>query len=156
MNVIDLGQHWLRWWLGAWRHQAINWTSIDLSSVESSDIYLSNFTKSSITEINLKISSLKFHSNLLGANELTVILQLTDCCVFEWWIPICVVISFSLYWCVCMPAGMGFVAYWRTHMLPDVHTRKYWLRIQNEYDVGRVNSLAPGRCWWILDKQFSN
>ena len=28
---IDLGQHWLRWWLVAWRHQAITWTNVDLS-----------------------------------------------------------------------------------------------------------------------------
>ena len=24
----DLGQHWLRWWLVAWCHQAITWTSV--------------------------------------------------------------------------------------------------------------------------------
>ena len=36
----DLGQHWLRKWLVAWRHQAITWTSVDLSSVRSSDIQL--------------------------------------------------------------------------------------------------------------------
>ena len=36
----DLGQHWLRQWLVAWRHQAITWTSFDLSSVRSSDIQL--------------------------------------------------------------------------------------------------------------------
>ena len=28
---IDLGQHWLREWLGAWRHQAITQTKVDLS-----------------------------------------------------------------------------------------------------------------------------
>ena len=28
---IDLGQHWLRLWLGAWRHQAITWTNIYFS-----------------------------------------------------------------------------------------------------------------------------
>ena len=36
----DLGQHWLRWWFVAWRHQAITSTSVDLSSVRSSDIQL--------------------------------------------------------------------------------------------------------------------
>ena len=36
----DLGQHWLRWWLVAWRHQVITWTNDDLSSVSSSDIDL--------------------------------------------------------------------------------------------------------------------
>ena len=29
---IELGQHWLRYWLVAWRHQAITWTKVDLSS----------------------------------------------------------------------------------------------------------------------------
>ena len=28
---IELGQHWLRQWLVAWRHQAITWTNVDLS-----------------------------------------------------------------------------------------------------------------------------
>ena len=32
---IDLGQYWLRWWLDAWRHQAINSTNVDLSLVSS-------------------------------------------------------------------------------------------------------------------------
>ena len=30
---IGLGEHWLRWWLAAWRHQAITWTNVDLSSL---------------------------------------------------------------------------------------------------------------------------
>ena len=29
---IDLGQHWLAYWLVAWQHQAITWTNVDLSS----------------------------------------------------------------------------------------------------------------------------
>ena len=36
----DIGQHWLRLLLVAWRHQAITWTSVDFSSVRSSDIQL--------------------------------------------------------------------------------------------------------------------
>ena len=35
---IDLRKRWLRQWLVAWRHQAITWTNVDLSSVRSSDI----------------------------------------------------------------------------------------------------------------------
>ena len=30
-----LGQHWIRLWFVAWRHQAITWTNVDLSSVRS-------------------------------------------------------------------------------------------------------------------------
>ena len=37
---VDLGQHWLRQWLVAWRHQAITWTNVDLSSDKSHDIQL--------------------------------------------------------------------------------------------------------------------
>ena len=34
----NLGQHWFRQWLVAWRHQAIAWTNVDLSSVRWSGI----------------------------------------------------------------------------------------------------------------------
>ena len=72
---IDLGQHWLRLWLGAWRHQAITWTSVDLSSVKSSDIHLNTIAQEipqpPITKISLKMTCLRFHLNLPGANELT-------------------------------------------------------------------------------------
>ena len=37
---IDLGQHWLRWWLFAWRHRVITRTNVELASVRSSDIHL--------------------------------------------------------------------------------------------------------------------
>ena len=55
------------------RHQAIIRTNMDLS-VRSSDIHLSassqEVLQSSVTKINLKITFLKAHENLLGANEL--------------------------------------------------------------------------------------
>ena len=69
-----LCQHWLRYWLVVWRHQAITWTNVDLSSLRSIDIHLraSSFKipEPSVTEIGLKITNLKFHSNLPGTNEL--------------------------------------------------------------------------------------
>ena len=37
---IDPRQHWFRQWLDAWRHQAIAWTNVDLSSVKSGVIHL--------------------------------------------------------------------------------------------------------------------
>ena len=71
----NLGQHWLRWWLVAWRHQVITWTNVDWSSVKSSDIHIRAIShempQSSITKICLKITCLKFHSNFPGANELS-------------------------------------------------------------------------------------
>ena len=30
---LDLGQHWFRQWLVAWRHQAITWANVHLSSI---------------------------------------------------------------------------------------------------------------------------
>ena len=33
---VDLGQHWLRYWLVAWRHQAITWTNVDRIPATSS------------------------------------------------------------------------------------------------------------------------
>ena len=70
----DLGQHWFRQWLVAWRHQAITWTNVDLSSVRSTDVHLMTSSQEipqpSITEILCKIKYIKFHSNFPGANEL--------------------------------------------------------------------------------------
>ena len=61
-------------WLVAWWHQAITWTSVDSSSVKSSDIQnraiSQEMPQPSITKIFMKITCLKFHSNLPGANEL--------------------------------------------------------------------------------------
>ena len=70
----DLGQHWLRWWLVAWWHQAITWTNVDWSSVKSSDIHIraisQEMSQPSISNIFLKSTCLKLHSNFPGANEL--------------------------------------------------------------------------------------
>ena len=70
----DLGQHWLRSWLGAVRHQAITWTNVDLSSERSSDIHLRTISEAksmpTITEVSLQIIFTKFHWNLPGAYEL--------------------------------------------------------------------------------------
>ena len=61
----DLGQHWLRQWLVAWRHQAITWTNVDLSSVRSCDIPLGaisqKISQPSIIVIGLKSTHRKFH-----------------------------------------------------------------------------------------------
>ena len=69
----DLGQHWFRWWLVAWRPRAITWTNVDLSSLRSSDIKLRaillELSQPSVTKISLKIISLIFYWNLPRANE---------------------------------------------------------------------------------------
>ena len=59
---------------GSWRHQAITWTNIDLSSVRSIGIHQRAISQETpqplIIEVNVKINYLKSHSNLPGANEL--------------------------------------------------------------------------------------
>ena len=71
---VDIGQHWLRKWLAAWRHQAITWTIVDLSSVRSSDnhlkVILQEIPEPPITNISLNITYLKFDESFPGANEL--------------------------------------------------------------------------------------
>ena len=63
-----LGQHWLYY---SWRHQAITWTNVDWSSVKSRIRAISQeMPQPSITELYLKITYIKFHSNLPGINEL--------------------------------------------------------------------------------------
>ena len=56
----DVGLHWLRKWLVAWRHQAITWTNVDLPSVRSIGIHLSIISQEilqpSITKISWKIA----------------------------------------------------------------------------------------------------
>ena len=72
---INLGQHWLKQCFVAWWHEAIAWTNIDLSSVRSIGIHPRaiswGINLSSVHKINLKITVLKFHGNLPGANELS-------------------------------------------------------------------------------------
>ena len=71
---IDLRQHWLRQWLVAWWHQAITWTNVH-HQWRSVTITWGQFRKKyrslpSVTKMSLKITYMKFHSNLPGANEL--------------------------------------------------------------------------------------
>ena len=54
-GVIDLGQHWFRWWLVAWWCQAITWTNVDWSSLSSRDIHLQAIS------YDIKIGSTRFH-----------------------------------------------------------------------------------------------
>ena len=73
-NNRDLGPHWLRKWLAAWRHQAITWTNAGLSSVNFSDDYLRVISQE-IPHINhLKITYLKFHLSLPATSELMSIM----------------------------------------------------------------------------------
>ena len=64
---IDFGQHWLRWWLVAWRIQSITRANTDLSSVRSSDIHLRAISpeipQTSALKIISKFVHLKFPSH---------------------------------------------------------------------------------------------
>ena len=81
----DLSQHWLRQWLVAWRHQAITWTNVDLSSLRSSDVHLRaislEISQPSASKISLKIIFLGFYWNFPGVNELTF--YVCHCCGYH-------------------------------------------------------------------------
>ena len=71
----DLGQLWLRQWLVAWRHQAITWTNVDLSTLRSYAIHPRALSwedlKLHTNKIRMKFEFLKSHPALPGSNELT-------------------------------------------------------------------------------------
>ena len=71
---IELGQHWLRQWLVASRHQAISQCWLIISEVlwQLPEGNFQNIPQLSITKISLRISHLNCHSNLSGDNELTL------------------------------------------------------------------------------------
>ena len=95
----DQGQHWFRWWLIAWWHQAITWTNIDWTSLRSSDVYLRaislDTSQPSVTKISLQLIFLRFYWNLPGDNELNIPVKISlsscqccwllcDPCTHEW------------------------------------------------------------------------
>ena len=88
--------------LVAWRHQAITWTNIDLSSGRWCDIHLKTSSQEipqpSITEIICKIKHLKFHSNFPGANELIVCRRYYPLCNYSLPKPILTKIYDNI-WC---------------------------------------------------------
>ena len=112
-----------------WRHQAITWTNVDLSSVRSCGNHLRTLSsedlKISISIARLKIPFLKSHQDLPGANELTHMrsnpntvhrIQNAHCFVFcEIYLPIFFeVASLSLYKCInrmALPVPVRY--YWR-------------------------------------------
>ena len=79
---IDLGQHWLRWWLVAWRHQAITWTNVDFTSIGPFSTHLRRISqemlKISIHKMSLKTLLRKPFPHLSGANELNDSLKKCD------------------------------------------------------------------------------
>ena len=94
---VNCGQHWLRLWVVAWWHQAITWTNVDISPVRCSGMHLRAISQEIlqpwITKISLRITYLKFNSNLPGASELTHLPLVLHVCVkelghhwFRWWL----------------------------------------------------------------------
>ena len=79
----DLVQHWFRQWLVAWRHQAITWTNVDLSSVEFCGMHLTTILLTvAIHEMSSKIIFLKLQPHVPGANELIIFFFFS--CVPRW------------------------------------------------------------------------
>ena len=58
----DLNQHWFKWWLVAWWHQAITWSNVDLSSMGPSGILTEGIYR--LTTKCLKIIYLKILPHL--------------------------------------------------------------------------------------------
>ena len=71
---MELGQHCLRQWLVAWRHQAITWTNVDSYQWGPMTITWWQFHQRYPSHVSLKLAwnvhYLKFHSNIPGINEL--------------------------------------------------------------------------------------
>ena len=71
---MELSQPRLGYWLVAWRHQAITWTNVNLSSVKSLGIHVKALSlddvKIPINKMRLKIAVLKWHLGLPGANAI--------------------------------------------------------------------------------------
>ena len=69
-GVRYLGQDRFRQWLGACRHRAIIWTSVDLSAAKSCSIHsrvmFTWILKMPITKLCLKLKHLKLHPHLSG------------------------------------------------------------------------------------------
>ena len=73
-DKMDLDQHWLRWWLAAWRYQAITWTNVDLSLVRSVAIK-SNFTMGAHATILYNYSEIIISKLLLWGGNNTYMWQ---------------------------------------------------------------------------------
>ena len=113
---IDLGQHWLRLWLVAWRHQAITWTNVDLSSVRSSGIHLMavswEIPQPPFTEVSLKMTYLKLNLNHPGANELIRCYLNMDTDQWSWrWTIIWINFILPLYLCLSVRHAFGFCTF---------------------------------------------
>ena len=67
----NLKQHWLRYWLIAWWHQANSWTNVDLPSMKSSEIHFRLMpTLMSIPKLCFKFTHLRSQPHLPEDNEL--------------------------------------------------------------------------------------
>ena len=89
----DLGQLWPRYWLVAWRHQAITWTNVDSSTLKSYNGIHPRALSWEDLKINTNKGRMKFefsksHPDLPGTNELTLL-------HFEEWITL-------LWTCLCL------------------------------------------------------
>ena len=68
-HLKQLGQHSFRWWLGAWWHQAITWSNVDLSSVRSFVFHL-RFILVEILQIIINYGFINFRQSLWFSDAL--------------------------------------------------------------------------------------
>ena len=73
-GIINLSQHWFRYWLVAWWHQAITWTSVDILSLGFCSIHLET-----ISEEVLRVSVLEIGLNVTLLESLLLLFGLPPC-----------------------------------------------------------------------------
>ena len=66
VNIV----HWFRWWLVAWRRQAITWTKAELLSIGPFQWNLNQISKFSVIKMQLKMPASKWLSFCPGGDEL--------------------------------------------------------------------------------------
>ena len=67
-GVQELDHHWSRQWLVAWRHQAITWNNVDISSVRSNGIHLRTISQEML-ELSIFVWKLRLISDYSSISQ---------------------------------------------------------------------------------------
>ena len=92
----DLGQHWLRKWLVAWRHQTVTWANVDWSSVKSSIIHIRAISQEMPQPSITNTSNGSWCMGIKGEMSGTV------CVTFTWDMYIYIWVVYSLCFFCCL------------------------------------------------------
>ena len=139
-GVGDLGQHWFRLWFGAWQHQAITRTNVDLCLMRPQHIpFRANFSQLSITKIHFKITPYKITADSPWGQWVNTSTLPHPKPLFQ----VCHAHS-SVHHSVCQLS--------RSQIAQPIHTLvnlPTWLfsQLSTAHPTGAINSLAPKRLW---------